>query len=177
LSETAHRHRAEAPKSVSIAIITCSTSKYWRQKQGDQVTDESGDLIEELAKKHGYSIHSRTLIPDNEAMIRQLLSERLADKAIDAILITGGTGMSPRDVTIEVVEAYMEKELPGFGELFRKISYEKIGSAAMLTRATGGVARGKAIFCLPGSPNAVEMGMIHLILPELAHVIKVARER
>ncbi len=177
MSETAHRHRAEAPKALNICIVTCSTSKYWGQREGKEVGDESGDLIEALAKKAGNHVHGRRLIPDNEAMIRQLLTEQLADKNVDAIIFTGGTGMSSRDITIEVVHGYVEKELPGFGELFRKISYDKIGSAAMLTRATGGVARGKAIFCLPGSPNAVEMGMSNLILPELGHVIKVARER
>jgi len=177
MSETAHKHKLGAPKALNISVITCSTSKYWSQREGKVVSDESGDLIEWQAKKAGNHVLGRSLIPDNEAMIRQLLSEQLADKNVDAIIFTGGTGMSPRDITIEVVRGYIEKELPGFGELFRKISYDKIGSPAILTRATAGVARGKAIFCLPGSPDAVELAMNSLILPELGHVIKVARER
>lgn len=177
MSETAHKHKAESPKSVNVFIVTCSTSKYWSSQEGKDVDDKSGDIIQETSRKAGHNVRSKKLIPDNEAMLKQTLTEALADKNVDAIIITGGTGISPRDITIEVVEGYLEKTLPGFGELFRKISFDSIGSSAMMTRATAGVAKGKVIFCLPGSPNAVETAMNSLILPEMGHVIKIAREK
>jgi len=176
LSETSIKHKAEAPEKLKIAIVTCSDSKYESLKKGEKINDVSGDLIEELIKKAGYEIHQRILLPDNLILIKEKVKELLYLKDVDAIIITGGTGISHKDVTIEAVNELIEKTLPGFGELFRKLSYEKIGSAAILTRALAGVAKSKAIFCLPGSPNAVNLAVSSLIIPELTHIIKHARE-
>jgi molybdenum cofactor biosynthesis protein B len=110
-------------------------------------------------------------------MIRRAVKEALASKGVDALVVTGGTGLAPRDITIETVAPFLTKEIPGFGELFRKVSFDSVGSAAMLSRAFAGLVKGKAIFCLPGSPDAVQTAMEQLILPELGHVLRIAKER
>jgi len=109
-------------------------------------------------------------------MIQKHVRKALSSPEIDALIITGGTGLSPRDLTIESVSPFLQKNIPGFGELFRKISFDKIGSPAMLSRALAGSSNGKLIFCLPGSPDAVETAMTRLILPEIGHMLKVSRE-
>jgi molybdenum cofactor biosynthesis protein B len=176
MSETALAHKAEAPAKVKVFILTCSTSKYKRQRAGEKVEDPSGDLIANSLKNAGHAVVGKKIVPDSEALIKQALQEALALKDVDAIIICGGTGIAPKDLTIEVAEKFFEKNLPGFGEIFRKLSYEKIGSPAILTRATAGIAREKAIFCLPGSTDAVETAMTTLIIPEIGHILKHARE-
>jgi molybdenum cofactor biosynthesis protein B len=176
LSEVIERHKAHAPKCLGIAIVTASTSRYNEKVSGAIPYDISGDKIEELMKTAGHRIEERLLLPDDSELIRSHITRMLASQSIDVIIITGGTGLSPRDVTIESIRDLIEKEMPGFGELFRKLSYESIGSSAMLTRALAGVARRKAIFCLPGSPQAVEIAVTRLIMPEIQHIIGVARE-
>jgi molybdenum cofactor biosynthesis protein B len=176
LSETSIKHKAEAHEKLRIAILTCSDSKYKDLKKGEKINDVSGDLIEDLIKKAGHEVYQRILLPDNLILIKEKVKELLYLKDINAIIITGGTGISRKDVTIEAVNELVEKTLPGFGELFRKLSYEEIGSAAMLTRALAGVAKSKAVFCLPGSPNAVKLAVSSLIIPELPHIIKHAKE-
>jgi molybdenum cofactor biosynthesis protein B len=109
-------------------------------------------------------------------MIRRTIKNALAGKQVDALIITGGTGLSPRDVTFESVEPIITKQISGFGELFRKLSYDRIGSPAMLSRALAGLVKDKPVFCLPGSPDAVQTAMENLILPELGHLIRVAKE-
>jgi len=109
-------------------------------------------------------------------MIEKITRKALASKNVDAVIITGGTGLSRRDVTVESITPMLQKELPGFGELFRKVSFDTIGSPAILSRAIAGTIKGKAIFCLPGSPNAVQTALEKLILPELGHIIRVSRE-
>ncbi|MEM3516927.1 MAG: molybdenum cofactor biosynthesis protein B [Candidatus Bathyarchaeia archaeon] len=176
MSETSIKHKAEAPKKLKIVILTCSDSNYLNLKKGEKIEDISGDLIEKLIKEAGYEIYQRALLPDNLVLIKEKVKEVLYLKDVDAIIITGGTGISRKDVTIEAVNELIEKDLPGFGELFRKLSYEKIGSAAILTRALAGLAKSKVIFCLPGSPDAVKLAVSSLIIPELPHIIKHAKE-
>jgi molybdenum cofactor biosynthesis protein B len=147
-----------------------------KSSPGKKVTDESGDIIERLAADAGHQIKGRTLIDDSKAMIRKTIKQAFEAKNIDAVVITGGTGLSSRDITIETIKPMLTKEISGFGELFRKISYERIGSPAMLSRALAGIVDGKAVFCIPGSPDAVQTAMEKLILPELGHVIRVARQ-
>ncbi len=176
MSETSIKHKSESPKTLNISILTCSDSKYLSLKRGEEINDVSGNLIEELIKKAGYNVYQRIILPDNLVLIKEKVKEILYSKDVDAIIITGGTGITKKDVTIEAIKELIEKELPGFGELFRKLSYEKIGSAAILTRALAGVAKSKAIFCLPGSPEAVKLAVSSLIIPELPHIVKHARE-
>jgi molybdenum cofactor biosynthesis protein B len=176
MSKVAELHKHMAPTSVGISIVTCSTSKFAEQKTRQKPDDISGDIIEKLVLQAGHRVEARRLISDSKQMVQRLVREALSSRKIDALIITGGTGLSPRDLTIESVSVLLEKEIPGFGELFRKISFDRIGSAAMLSRALAGSLKGKLIFCLPGSPDAVETAMRQLILPEIGHMLKVTRE-
>ncbi|MCW3976037.1 MAG: MogA/MoaB family molybdenum cofactor biosynthesis protein [Candidatus Bathyarchaeota archaeon] len=176
MSSTAKKHRSESPNRVTFSIITCSSSKYKAKIKGKKVDDPSGDLIEKILKNNGHVVHNRSLISDDKIGIRNSIKDALSDENIDSIITTGGTGISPSDITIESVRIFLSKDIPGFGELFRKISYEMIGSAAMITRAIAGIAKEKPIFCLPGSSNAVEIAMVNLIIPEIGHIVKHAKE-
>jgi len=176
-SESVHRHKAEAPSSLRFAVIVVSTSRFREWEAGKRVADPSGDLIVQLLQGHGHTIALRRIVSDDSSMIGQFVKEALRSKDVDAVITCGGTGITPTDVTVETIAPLLEKELPGFGEVFRRISYEMIGSAAILTRAIAGVSRGKAIFCIPGSPQAVALAIEKLILPEVGHIIKHARER
>jgi molybdenum cofactor biosynthesis protein B len=118
----------------------------------------------------------RKMLPDSKSMLRRAAKEALALMPVDAVIVTGGTGLSPTDITIESLATVITKQIPGFGELFRRLSFDRIGSAAMMSRAIAGLVEKKVIFCLPGSPDAVQMAMQQLILPELGHVIRVARQ-
>ena len=177
MSETSRAHKEKAPKQFGFAVVICSTSRYYDSEAGKHVTDESGDLIVNLLETSGHSVGSRDLIPDDKTFIEASVKRALQSKKVDAIITSGGTGITPSDVTIETVEPLLEKKLPGFGEIFRAISYEEIGSAAVMTRALAGVVQGKAVFCIPGSPNAVRLCLEKLILPEVGHIILHARER
>jgi molybdenum cofactor biosynthesis protein B len=174
--KVAELHKEHAPGSLGIFIITCSTSKFKELKIREETNDISGDLIQRLVTEAGHRVEGRRLISDSKPMIAKTTRQALASNTVDAVIITGGTGLSPRDVTIESITSLLTREIPGFGELFRKISYDAIGSAAMLSRATAGTAEGKVVFCLPGSPDAVQTALGKLILPELGHIIKVSRE-
>lgn len=176
MSESTKRHKAEAPKQLKFGIFTCSTSRYQQQKRGEQVKDVSGDVIESLLKKAGHTVVFRELISDERNMIEKGALKALGIADLDAVVFCGGTGITKTDVTIETVSPLMEKSLPGFGEFFRRLSFDEIGSAAVLSRATAGVAKGKAFFCIPGSPDAVRLCFERLILPEAAHIVKHARE-
>jgi molybdenum cofactor biosynthesis protein B len=162
---------------VVFSIITCSSSKYEAKRKGEKIDDPSGDLIEKILKENGHVVHNRVLISDDMIKIRNSIKDAISDENIDSIITTGGTGISPSDITIESVHFFLKKDIPGFGELFRRISYEMIGPAAMISRAIAGIAQEKPIFCLPGSSNAVEIAMINLIIPEIGHIIKHAKER
>jgi len=178
MSETSRRHKAEAPTTVGFAVIICSSSRYQDLKMGKPVDDPSGDLIAEILQKAGHTVVFREILPDDKVLIRKYVGRALKSKGVDAIILCGGTGISPKDVTIEAVRPTLIKTLPGFGELFRKLSFDEIGSAAVLTRALAGVTdQGKAVFCSPGSPQAVRLVLEKLILPEVGHILKHAREK
>ena len=168
-------HREHAPKSAVVFIVTCSTSKAEQKNRGVPVEDPSGDEIERLMREAGHRVAGRALIPDRIGVLRTTVRKALKSDS-DAIIITGGTGIAPSDVTVEGISPMLEKLMPGFGELLRRISYDKIGSAAMMTRAMAGVVRGKAIFCLPGSPDGVTTAVSKLLIPELGHVLSIARQ-
>jgi molybdenum cofactor biosynthesis protein B len=155
------QHKAHAPRHLRVAVITVSDTR-------TLATDESGQRLEALLRGAGHEVASRVVVTDDRASIKAAALAALREA--DAVVLNGGTGISPRDVTIETVEALLDKAVPGFGELFRALSFQAIGTAAMLTRATAGVAQGKPVFALPGSPEAVALAMERLILPELGHV-------
>ncbi len=177
MSETTHRHKSQAPKKLNFAVIVCSSSRYEELKARKYVDDLSGDLIVETLQKNDHNVMFREIVPDDSVLIGKYVGRALESEDVDAIIVCGGTGISPKDVTIEAVRPMLIKTLPGFGELFRKLSFDKIGSAAVLTRALAGVAdHAKAVFCIPGSPQAVRIVLEKLILPEVGHIIKHARE-
>ncbi|KPV64370.1 MAG: Molybdopterin adenylyltransferase [Candidatus Bathyarchaeota archaeon BA2] len=178
MSDTARRHKAEAPKSLNFAVIVCSSSRYQELKARKPVEDPSGDLIVKKLQKAGHTVVFREIVPDDKVLIRKYVSRALGSEGVDSIILCGGTGISPKDVSIEAVRPMLVKTLPGFGGLFRKLSFDEIGSAAVLSRALAGVAdQGKAVFCIPGSPQAVRLVLEKLILPEAGHILKHAREK
>ncbi|WP_066063500.1 MogA/MoaB family molybdenum cofactor biosynthesis protein [Neobacillus soli] len=161
-----HEHKMEAPKSVNCKIITVSDTR------GIE-TDKSGKLIIELLEQAGHRIVDYCIVKDESTPIQTEILKGCAREDIDVILTNGGTGIAKRDVTIETVKGLLEKEIVGFGELFRMLSYqEDIGSAAILSRAIAGVAKNKAVFSVPGSSGAVKLAMNKLILPEIGHVVR-----
>ncbi len=163
-SDAPGEHRGYAPKSVGCAVLTVSDSR-------TPETDSSGDLIAERLEAAGHETRCRAIVPDEAQAIRDAVLQAISRPDIGAVIVTGGTGVSPRDVTPDTVEPLLEKRLTGFGELFRVLSFEEIGAAAMLSRALAGSLRGKVIFVTPGSSAAVRLAMEQLILPELAHLV------
>ena len=176
MSETSLKHKAEAPKSLNFAVIVCSSSRYREFKENGRLDDPSGNLIVQKLKEEGHRVTLRRILPDEKTMIQHAVMRALKSRKVDVVITCGGTGVSPRDVTIEAVRPLLEKELEGFGEVFRMLSYKEIGSSAILTRALAGVSRGKAVFCIPGSPQSVSLALEKLIIPEAGHVVKHARE-
>ncbi len=177
MSETAARHKAEAPKALNFAVIICSTSRHKEFLETGRLNDPSGDLIVKTVKDSGHRVTLRRIVPDDKPEIQRVILKALKSRKTDVLVTSGGTGISPTDVTIEAVQPLLEKEVPGFGELFRILSYKKIGSAALLTRAKAGVTKGQPIFCLPGSPQSVSLALEELVLPEAGHILKHAREK
>jgi molybdenum cofactor biosynthesis protein B len=177
MSKVSKSHKESSPKSAGIYVLTCSTSKFKELQNKQMPDDESGDIIQRLAIEAGNTIEGRDLIADSKTMIQKALRTALGKGNVDALIITGGTGLSQTDVTYESVGPLLDRQIPGFGEIFRRISYDEIGSAAMMSRAFAGTVGSKAVFCLPGSPNGVRTAMEKLILPELGHIIGLARGR
>lgn len=175
MSRTSNLHKKTTLKTLNIAVLTVSTSKYKESLMKMKVKDVSGNTIKELVEQAGHKVIEKKLLPDDLKRIKNFVKQTLGRDAVDAVIATGGTGISKLDVTIEAVEGLLDKRLPGFGEVFRRISYDAIGSPAVMTRALAGVWRGKAVFLLPGSPNAVEIAVEKLILPEIGHIVKHAR--
>jgi molybdenum cofactor biosynthesis protein B len=177
-SETTSEHKHKSPKNVMVAVITISDSKYgylWIGSGGSETEDLSGKGIISELKSEGHEIVFYCIIPDHAGMIVETIDHVAKTYGPDAIITTGGTGIGPRDVTIEAADALFDKKLDGFGELFRFESIKEVGRAAMLSRATAGIYEGTMLFCLPGSPNAVATGM-KLILSEIGHLVKHAKE-
>jgi len=176
VSESAKKHKAAAPKKLNFAVFVCSTSRYQQLQKGEKIDDVSGDTIEALLKNAGHVVAFKKIISDDKTIIKEAVKRVLSSAELDVAIFCGGTGITPKDVTIEAVSPFLEKTLPGFGEIFRRLSYDKVGSAAVLSRAAAGVAKGKALFCIPGSPDAVRVSVEMLILPEAPHIVRHARE-
>ncbi|MDQ0224599.1 molybdenum cofactor biosynthesis protein [Bacillus sp. 7586-K] len=159
-------HKKEAPRFVQCKVITISDT---RTKQ----TDKSGTLINQLLSGNGHKVVDYCIVKDEETQIREAIIAGCHSKEIDAIITNGGTGIAKRDVTIEAVQSIIEKEIPGFGEIFRMLSYQvDIGSSAILSRAIAGVFNDTVILSVPGSTGAVKLAMEKLILPELGHIMR-----
>ena len=161
-------HKGKAHRTVRCAVITLSDTR-------TEETDTSGKRIKDLLAEQGQPVVAYRILKDEPEQITAVVQALLAQPEVDAIITTGGTGIAPRDTTFEAIQGLLEKEITGFGEMFRMLSYEDIGAAAMLTRATAGVANGKVIISLPGSTGAVELGMTKLVLPQLGHMMFLLR--
>ena len=164
MSESVHKHRESGPERVRVAVLTISDTR-------TPQTDTGGDTIVELMRGAGHEIVERSIVRDEASRIRTKLVDLLARSDVDAVITTGGTGISARDTTYEVVDRMLEKKLDGFGEIFRMLSYEDIGAAAILSRALAGAVGPKFIACLPGSRNAVRLAVEKLLVPEISHVV------
>ena len=159
------QHKATSPSSVRCFVLTISDTR-------KSANDTSGLAIAELLEANGHEVAGRSIVRDDPDAIRSTLQEQLDQPSAQVIITTGGTGITSRDSTYEVVCNLLEKRLEGFGELFRMLSYQEIGSAAMMSRACAGTAQGKIIVSLPGSENAVRLAMSKLLLPELGHLVR-----
>jgi len=162
-------HKATAPKNLSIAILSVSTTR-------TLVEDKSGHWISRHSKKEGHKVVCHRVIPDDAQIIAQTVSEVLSDYSPHALLLTGGTGISPKDVTIEAIRPLLSKELTAFGVLFSQLSFEEIDSAALLSRAMAGVIDNALVFCMPGSLNACKLACNALIFPEIGHLVRHLQE-
>jgi molybdenum cofactor biosynthesis protein B len=165
---SAEQHRQAAPMILGFAVLTVSDT---RARQNDT----SGNAIRELAAAAGHRVADSTLVPDDVAAIRGAVRRLLALPEVDVLVVTGGTGFSPRDVTLDAVGPLLDQKVDGFGELFRMLSWSQVGGAAMLSRAAAGLVGTQAVYLLPGSPKAVTLAMEALILPESAHLLGQAR--
>lgn len=168
-SEAASSHKMASPEKLKVALITVSTSRFKYRS----MKDESGEIARELVQKARHEV-LYSVIDDDRRMIRYSLYKSLVIDNCDAVIFVGGTGLSPRDVTVEAISPLIDKNLDGFGEIFRRLSFDSIGSPAIMTRALGGVVDSRVVFCLPGSPDASKLG-IELILKELPHAVFIAR--
>jgi molybdopterin adenylyltransferase len=160
-------HKAQAPGSVRCYVITISDTRTDR-------TDTSGRAIAELIAAAGHAVVGRTVVTDDPDLVRGTIERQLANPDVQVVITTGGTGISSRDSTYEVVGTMLQKRLDGFGELFRMLSYQEIGSAAMLSRACAGLVAGRIVISLPGSEAAVRLAMERLVIPELGHLVQQA---
>ena len=161
---TPQEHKAHAPRSVGCFVLTISDTK-------TPETDTSGTLIRELLLAAGHRVAGSAIVRDEPVDVQRIVREQCASPRVQAVIMTGGTGITSRDSTFEAVEALLDKRLPGFGELFRMLSFQEIGPAAMLSRAQAGVRSGRIVVSLPGSPNACRLALERLLVPELGHLV------
>lgn len=176
-SSKSHEHQqpSTAPpcaggRAATFAVITVSDTR-------TEETDASGKLARTLIEQAGHSVAFYRIVKDEVHQIRETVSEALHTDPVEIVFLTGGTGISPRDTTPEAVEKLLDKPLPGFGELFRSLSFAEIGTATILSRAVGGVARGKGVFAAPGSRGAVKLALEKIVLPEAGHLLNELRKR
>jgi molybdenum cofactor biosynthesis protein B len=157
-------HRAAAPPRVTAFVLTLSDTR-------GEADDTSGAAIRSALEAAGHRVAGRRIVREDEDVLRRTLDELLGLEGCDVLVLNGGTGIAPRDRAYDVLASVYERPLPGFGELFRSLSYAEIGSAALLSRASAGVARGKLVLSIPGSGAAVRLALDRLILPEIGHLV------
>jgi molybdenum cofactor biosynthesis protein B len=162
---TPREHKAHAPRTVGCFVLTISDTK-------TPDTDTSGTLIRELLLAAGHRVVASAIVRDEPAEVARLVREACTRHDVQAVLLTGGTGITSRDSTYEAIEALLDKRLPGFGELFRMLSYQEIGAAALLSRAQMGIHARRIVVSMPGSPNACRLALEKLVIPELPHLIR-----
>jgi len=166
---SSQEHKSAAPGRVRVFVVTVSDTR-------TEATDTSGRAIAEMLQSAGHLVTGRVIEPDEPSRVAELVRQQAAIGDVDAIITTGGTGLTSRDSTFEAIDALLTKRLPGFGELFRMLSYHDIGAAAMLSRACAGTIGRVVIISLPGSENAVRLAMSKLVIPELGHLVQQAQK-
>ncbi len=164
MSESVEKHREASPEKIRVAVLTISDTR-------TPETDTGGNIIVDSMQTAGHEVVRRDIVEDDAPRIHDVLERLVVDAGVDAIITTGGTGISARDTTYEVVSRMIDKKLDGFGEIFRMLSYEEVGAAAILSRAVAGAVGSKFVACLPGSTNAVRLAMEKLLVPEISHVV------
>jgi molybdenum cofactor biosynthesis protein B len=162
-------HKANAPAAVRVFVLTVSDTR-------TEQTDTGGAAIVELLTQAGHSVASKVIVKDDPAAVASRIKEQIMSGAVDAVITTGGTGITKRDSTYEAIDGLLDKKLPGFGELFRMLSYQDIGSAAMMSRACAGTIGAIVVIALPGSEAAVRLAMNKLVVPELGHLVQQAKK-
>ena len=160
-------HKLQSPRSVRCHVVTVSDTR-------TEETDTAGRAVGDLLRAAGHDVAGRTIVREDPDLVRGAIERLLADPDGQVIILTGGTGITSRDRTYEAVDGLLEKRLDGFGELFHMLSYEQIGSAAMLSRACAGLVAGRIVVALPGSEAAVRLAMERLLIPELGHLVREA---
>ena len=160
-------HKEKAPASVNCAVLTISDTR-------TEQDDEAGRIIRQKLSDSGHRVISYYILKDEANPIEKKIHELLREEELQVIITNGGTGVSRRDITVETVSPILEKKLDGFGELFRSLTYQEIGTGSIMSRALAGVAGGKVIICLPGSPEAINLAMDRIILPEIGHLVREA---
>lgn len=164
------QHRGAAPKALRFAVITISDTR-------DAATDRGGPFLVDGLAAAGHATTCRTIVRDDAVEIVAAVRAAVERDDVDLVLTTGGTGIAPRDVTVPALESLFDSTIPGFGEVFRWLSYQEIGSAAILSRACAGLVSGKVVLALPGSPKALRLALEKLVLPEAGHLVAEARKR
>jgi molybdenum cofactor biosynthesis protein B len=166
------QHKKKGPDIVNLALVIVSTSKFNELQENEGSSDKTIPIVKQILDKNQevFLIHSE-IVSDNETQIIERLKRLLNDSSLHVIIFSGGTGLTPKDVTYEAIKPLLEKTIDGFGELFRYLSYKEIGPSSMFSRAIAGKIKNKAIFLLPGSPNAVKLALNELILPEIKHMV------
>ncbi len=166
------QHKNRGPKKINIILVVVSTSRHNEFTEGKESTDKTVPLVTSILDTHEtLRLSSSMIISDSKSQIKDVLNNLIKVEGLHSIIFSGGTGLSPKDITYETIEPMLEKKIDGFGELFRALSFKEIGPSAMLSRATAGKIRDKIVFLLPGSPNAVKLALNELIIPELGHLI------
>ncbi|MBN1214768.1 MAG: molybdenum cofactor biosynthesis protein MoaB [Candidatus Lokiarchaeota archaeon] len=176
--KTHEEHKLYGPKKVNIALVVVSTSRFKELKLNIDTTDKTIPLVKKiLMNKNDIILKTIKIIPDSKDYILNTLDLLLKKKEINSIVFSGGTGLSKKDITYDIIQPRLEKEILGFGEIFRFLSYQEIGSSSVLSRATAGVIFNKVIFLLPGSPNAVKLAFCKIIIPEIKHMTYIINKK
>ncbi|MFX0101820.1 MAG: molybdenum cofactor biosynthesis protein B [Candidatus Hodarchaeota archaeon] len=176
LPDTVKEHKEKQVEKVNFSVIVVSTSRFNEMKANAPSTDRTVAVVEEHVLKKGHSLVKKSFVPDDFDKLKNEVTSDISAPEIDVVITSGGTGISPKDCTINVLKALDSSLLPGFGELFRQLSYEEIGAASILSKSEAFLMENKCVFCLPGSPKAVKLALEKIILPEVGHVLSQLRK-
>ena len=176
MSRVADMHREGSPRHLSFTVIVVSDTRFKQSQRGEAIHDETTPLIKRILRRQRYKLLTSEIVPDQKNAVKDTIVKHIDKHHPHVIILSGGTGISPRDITYEVVKELISKQIDGFGELFRWLSYHDIGTAAMLSRTIAGIHKKTLIISLPGSPDAVKLAMEKLIIPEVGHIINLIHE-